>query len=81
VGMREERFAAIAARLEQVSSTGDLASVLRPDTLAEVLQLMGFQNSAIDPELGFYAARSYSLMRPPRTGWRWIRFRERSAAG
>jgi uncharacterized protein (DUF885 family) len=42
---------------------------------------VGFQNSAIGPELGFYAARSYSLMRPPRTGWRWIRFRERSAAG
>ena len=41
---------------------------------------VGFQNSAIDPELGFYATRSYSLMRPPRTGWRWIRFRERSAA-
>ena len=42
---------------------------------------VGFQNSAIGPELGFYAARSYSLMRPPRTGWRWIRFRERSGAG
>jgi len=42
---------------------------------------VGFQNSAIGPELGFYAARSYSLMRPPRAGWRWIRFRERSGAG
>ena len=30
---------------------------------------------------GFYAARSYSLMRPPRTGRRLIRFRERSATG
>ena len=40
-----------------------------------------FQNSAIGPDLGFYAARSYSLMRPPRTGRRWIRFRERSATG
>ena len=29
---------------------------------------MGFQNSATGPDLGFYAARSYSLMRPPRTG-------------
>jgi hypothetical protein len=40
-----------------------------------------FQNSAIGPDLGFYAARSYSLMRPPRTGRRWIRSRERSATG
>jgi hypothetical protein len=29
----------------------------------------------------FYAARSYSLMRPPSTGLRLIRFRERSVAG
>ena len=34
---------------------------------------MGFQNSAIGPDLGFYAARSYSLMRPPRTVRRLIR--------
>jgi len=31
---------------------------------------VGFQNSAAVPDLGFYAARSYSLMRPPRTGRR-----------
>ena len=43
--------------------------------------LVRFQNSAIGPDLGFYAARSYSLMRPPSTGRRWIRFRERSAGG
>ena len=43
--------------------------------------LVGFQNSAIGPDLDFYAARSYSLTRPPRTGRRWIRFRERSATG
>ena len=42
---------------------------------------VGFQNSAIGPDLDFYAARSYSLTRPPRTGRRWIRFRERSATG
>jgi hypothetical protein len=29
----------------------------------------------------FYAARSYSLMRPPSTGLRLIRFQERSVAG
>ena len=34
---------------------------------------MGFQNSAIAPALGFYAASSYSLMEPPGTGRRWIR--------
>ena len=39
-----------------------------------LLEPARFQNSAIGPDLGFYAARSYSLMRPPRTGRRWIRF-------
>jgi len=29
---------------------------------------VGFQNSATGLDLGFYAARSYSLMRPPGTG-------------
>jgi len=43
--------------------------------------LVGFQNSAAGPDLGFYAARSYSLMRPPRTGRRMIRSAARSAAG
>ena len=42
---------------------------------------VGFQNSATGPDLAFYAARSYSLMRPPRTGRRLIRLRERSATG
>src|ERR1022692_3523024 len=42
---------------------------------------VGFQNSAAGPELGFYAARSYSLMRPPRMGRRLIRFREEPATG
>jgi hypothetical protein len=41
----------------------------------------GFQNSATGPGLVLYAARSYSLMRPPRTGRRSIRFRDRSATG
>ena len=42
---------------------------------------VGFHNSATGYDLGFYAARSYSLMRPPRTGRRLIRWRERSATG
>jgi hypothetical protein len=40
---------------------------------------VGFQNSVTVPDLGFYAARSYSLMRPPTTGRRLICFWERSA--
>ena len=44
-------------------------------------EAVGFQNSATNPDLGVYAARSYSLMRPPRTGRRWIRSWERSAGG
>ena len=43
--------------------------------------LVGFRNSAIGPDLGIYAARWYSLMRPPRTGRRLICCWERSAAG
>jgi hypothetical protein len=42
---------------------------------------VGFRNSATSSDLGFYAARSYSLMKPPRTGRRLIRSWERSAAG
>jgi hypothetical protein len=42
---------------------------------------VGFQNSATVPDLGFYAARSYSLLRPPRTGRRLICFWGRSATG
>ena len=42
---------------------------------------VGFQNSATGLDLGFYAARSYSLMRPPRTGRRLICSWEGSATG
>ena len=41
---------------------------------AHVAEPVGFQNSAIGADLGFYAARWYSLMRPSRMGQRWIRF-------
>jgi hypothetical protein len=34
---------------------------------------VGCQNSATASDQGFYTARSYSLMRPPRTGRRLIR--------
>src|SRR5271165_2411057 len=52
-----------------------------PDTARRDAQRAGFQNSATGAELGFYAARSYSLMRPPRTSRRLIRWWERSATG
>jgi hypothetical protein len=42
---------------------------------------VGFHNSATGADLGFYAARSYSLIKPPSTARRWIRSRERSATG
>jgi hypothetical protein len=42
---------------------------------------VGFQNSAIGLDLGFYAARSYLLRRPPRTGRRLIRFWETWVTG
>ncbi len=49
---------------------------------AEILVLrVGFQNAAMGVDLGVYAARSYSLMRPPRTDRRLIRSRERPTAG
>ena len=48
---------------------------------AQSVSTLGFHNSAAGLDLGFYAARWYSLRRPPRTGWRVIRFCERSAAG
>src|ERR1022692_850835 len=42
---------------------------------------VGFQNSATGLDLGCYAARSYSLMRPPRTGRSLIRSWPRFATG
>jgi hypothetical protein len=42
---------------------------------------VGFQKSASCVEQVFYAARSYSLIRPPRIGRRVIRLWRRSATG
>ncbi len=42
---------------------------------------VGFQKSASCVEWVFYAARSYSLIKPPRTGHRMIRWWRRSATG
>jgi len=63
------------------SDLGLLFSALVLFRLLYLLMACGFQNSAIGLDLGFYATRSYSLMRPPRRDRRWIRFLERSAGG
>jgi Glyoxalase-like domain len=46
-----------------------------------VIEPVGFQNPFTSAELAFYAARSYSLIRPPSTGRRLIRSRVRSTTG
>ena len=56
------------------------AGLSRPRS-ADSICPVGFQNSATAIDLGFYAARSYSLMKPPRTGRRLIRSWKRSATG
>jgi uncharacterized protein DUF5753 len=67
----------------QMRRLGEVAAL--PNVTIQILPAVAhpvrFQNSATSPGLGFYAARSYSLMRPPRMGQRWIRFWERSATG
>jgi hypothetical protein len=79
-------------RRQWLEQAGVRDPLMRPVPVVELLKLpqgvqkvglvpVGFQNSAIGPDLDFYATRSYSLTRPPRTGRRWIRFRERSATG
>jgi hypothetical protein len=42
---------------------------------------VGFQNSATPVDQWFHAAASYSLISPPRIGWRLIRVLEGSVAG
>jgi hypothetical protein len=57
----------------------DVTGPWAPD--CRLFQLAGLQNSATGFDLGFYAARWYSWMRPPRIARRLIRCRERSAPG
>jgi hypothetical protein len=47
----------------------------------EFCEPVGFQNSAVGVDLRFQAARSYSLIRPPRIGRHLIRCWSRSGAG
>jgi hypothetical protein len=56
-----------------------LADLIRRLSPARRRQLVGCQISATGLDLGFHAARWYSLMRPPRTGRRLICSWERSA--
>jgi hypothetical protein len=58
----------------------DRALFAAPARILPTALRVGFQNSAAATFLAFYAARSYSLVSPPRTGWRLIRALERSAA-
>ena len=79
----DRRWPGPAATRSPTSGTPGTAatsrSLIRPRSALP--RPVGFQNSAAGPDLRFYAARSYSLMRPPRTGRRWIRSWERSATG
>jgi hypothetical protein len=64
------------------SAYRDWPLLLAPGIEVVPVQLpVGFQNSATALDLALYAARSYSLMRPPRTGHRLIRAWERSGTG
>jgi signal transduction histidine kinase len=49
-----------------------VAAGSRPCPVTRAGTPVGFQNSATVIDLGFYAARSYLLIRPPSTGRRWI---------
>ena len=71
----------VLCQLECASRTPTRYPGSRPTRPDEESALVGFLNSATGVNLGFYAARSYSLMRPPRTGRRLIRSWERSATG
>ena len=59
-------------RLSTTAAGPTPASPPRPELKlvgsSELAEPVGFQNSATGPDLGFYAARPYSLMRSPRTG-------------
>jgi hypothetical protein len=61
-------------KIWQIGRSARQVMVVSPDSEA-----VRFQNSARVLTGGFYAARSYSLMRPPRMGRRLTRFRDRSA--
>ena len=62
--------------LKEAASGGD-----RPDARSPPRRACGVSELGHCAGLRFYAARSYSLMRPPRIGRRWIRSQERSATG
>jgi hypothetical protein len=59
----------------------ELSKLLRPEKSLPGNGFVGFQDPATGLDLGGYAARSYSLIRPPRTGRRLIRSWDRSATG
>ena len=79
-GLATARSSLRAVKMRQPSCCGSRAPAGRSGQPAR-RPLVGFLNSATGVELGFHAARSYSWMRPPRTGRPSIRSREGPAAG
>jgi len=70
------------AHLELADAAAQLPAAIHLITGREGgVEPVGFQNSATSLDLGFYAARSYSLMSPPSTARRLIRLWLRSATG
>jgi hypothetical protein len=77
----QERVEELLARYAQAGQASRrTAEAIGP--VAEIVHApCGVSEFGAGPDLGFYAARSYSLMRPPRTGRRLICWWERSATG
>jgi hypothetical protein len=68
-------------RLTKIHLNEETGWVLRSGREDWPLSLWGSRTRSPVLTWDFYAARSYSLMRPPSTGLRLIRFQERSVAG
>jgi hypothetical protein len=71
-----ETYLDAMAERERVADTASLRSVLCPESLVVVgagRRPVGFQKSVAHAEQQLYAARSYSLIKPPRTGRHLIR--------
>src|SRR6266536_3518688 len=60
---------------------GEASLIRQPPLEIPLVERVGFQNPADWSDLGLYAVRSYSLMRPPRMGRRLIRSWVRLTAG
>jgi hypothetical protein len=68
-----QRMLGLNAKLSYAVADDITGTPVPASALSHGAQPVGFQNSDTGADLRFYTARSYSLMRPPRTGRRWIR--------